>query len=102
MRTSSELKEIVMAERAAALTSFVAAALVAVATSNASAGDGTAEQRWACQHDAFAFCGSEIPNVDRITACMVRNLKKLSPPCRAQFSQPPAPPEPTRSVHDVW
>jgi hypothetical protein len=96
------LQEIFMADRAAALTSFVAAALMAMTASNASAGDGTAEQRWACQHDAFAICGSEIPNVDRITACMVRNLKKLSPPCRAQFRQPPAPAEATRSVHDVW
>jgi hypothetical protein len=95
------LQVIFMAERAV-LTSFVAAALVAMTASKASAGDGTAEQRWACQHDAFAFCGSEIPNVDRITACMVRNIKKLSPLCRAQFGQPPAPPEPMRSVHDVW
>jgi hypothetical protein len=91
-----------MANRAAAPTSFIAAALLAMAASNASAGDSTAEQRWACQNDAFAFCGSEIPNVDRITACMVRNLKKLSPPCRAQFRQPTAPVEATRSVHDVW
>jgi hypothetical protein len=96
------LQEIVMAERAAALTSFVAAALVAVTASDASADDGTAEQRWACEHDAFAFCSSEIPNVDRITACMVKNLKKLSPPCRAQFRQPAAAPESTPSVHDVW
>ena len=90
-----------MAERAAALTSFVVAAPVAVTASNASAGGGTAEQRWACQQDAFAFCSSEIPNMDHITACVVRNLKKLSPPCHAQFRQPAAAPESTRSVHDV-
>jgi hypothetical protein len=96
------LQEIVMAERAAALTSFVAAALVAVTASTASAGDGTAEQRWACEHDALAFCSREIPDVDRITACMVKNLEKLSPRCRAQFRESAAPPESTRSVHDVW
>jgi ubiquinone biosynthesis protein UbiJ len=86
----SELQEIVMAERAAALTSFVAAAFVAVTASNAWADYGTAEQRWACEHDAFAFCSSEIPDVKRITACMLKNLKKLSPPCRAQFREKPA------------
>ena len=91
-----------MAERAAALTSFVAAALVAVTASDAWAESGTAEQRWACEHDALAFCSREIPDVDRITACMVNNLKKLSPRCRAQFRQPTAAPDSTRSVHDVW
>jgi hypothetical protein len=96
------LQEIVMPERAAALTSFVAAALVAVTASAASAGEGTAEQRWACEHDALTFCSREIPNVDRITACMVNNFKKLSPLCRAQFRQPAAAPDSTRSVHDVW
>ena len=46
---------------------------------------GTPEQRRACRHDAFKFCGNEIPDVPRITACMQKNLKKLSPACRAQF-----------------
>jgi hypothetical protein len=86
-----------MAERVAALTNLVAAALVAVTAFDASADDGTAEQRSACEHDAFAFCRSEIPNVDRITACMVKNLKKLSPRCRAQFRRPAAAPESTQS-----
>jgi hypothetical protein len=96
------LQEIFMAERAAALTSFAAAALVAVIASDASADSGTAEQRWACEHDALAFCSREIPDVERITACMVNNLKKLSPRCRAQFREPAAATESSRSVHDVW
>ncbi|HEY6832946.1 MAG TPA: hypothetical protein VI251_10705 [Pseudolabrys sp.] len=101
-QTSNELQEIVMAERAAALTSFVAAALVAATAADASARDGTAEQRWACEHDALTFCSRELPDVDRITACMVNNLKKLSPRCRAQFREPAAASESTRSAHDVW
>jgi hypothetical protein len=32
--------------------------------------EGTAEQRWACEQDAFKFCGKEIPSVQRVTACM--------------------------------
>jgi hypothetical protein len=91
-----------MAERAAGPTSVIAAALWAMTISSASADNGTTEQRMACEHDAFAFCRSEIPDVDRITACMVKNLNKLSSPCRAQFKQPAAPPESNRSVRDVW
>jgi hypothetical protein len=75
---SSKLQEIVMAECAAALTSFVAAALAAVTASEASAHDGERRTAMGSRHDAFAFCRSESPNVDRITACMVNNLKKPS------------------------
>ena len=31
---------------------------------------GTADQRAACTLDAFRLCGAEIPNVERIIACM--------------------------------
>jgi hypothetical protein len=48
----------------------------------------TAEQQ-ACTGDAFRLCSSEIPDVDRITACMIRNQAQLSPECRAQFRPPP-------------
>ncbi len=46
---------------------------------------GTPEQRRACRKDAMTFCRKEVPSVQRITACMERNLRKLSPACRAQF-----------------
>ncbi|WP_244423336.1 hypothetical protein [Bradyrhizobium sp. ORS 375] len=49
----------------------------------------TAEQEQACTSDAFRLCSSEIPNVDRITACMDRRKAELSPPCRAQFGPQP-------------
>jgi hypothetical protein len=66
--------------------SSIAATLVAFAFSAPSMAAGTLEQRRACTQDAFKYCGSEIPDVTRITACMVKNRKKLSPLCRAQFS----------------
>ena len=53
----------------------------------------TPEQEQACTSDAFRLCSSEIPNVDRVTACMVRNKSQLSPPCRAQFRAGPEPEE---------
>ena len=49
----------------------------------------TAEQEQACTSDAFRLCSSDIPDVDRVTACMVRRKAELSPPCRAQFGPPP-------------
>ncbi len=53
----------------------------------------TPEQEQACTGDAFRLCSSEIPDVDRVTACMVRNKSQLSPPCRAQFRAGPEPDE---------
>jgi hypothetical protein len=51
----------------------------------------TPEQEQACTNDAFRLCSAEIPDVDRVTACMVRNKSQLSPPCRAQFRPEPEP-----------
>jgi hypothetical protein len=51
----------------------------------------TPEQEQACTSDAFRLCSSEIPNVDRVTACMVAKRSQLSPPCRAQFRPDPEP-----------
>jgi hypothetical protein len=45
----------------------------------------TPEQQAACTDDAFRLCGSDIPDVDRVTACMVRNKDQLTPGCRAHF-----------------
>lgn len=56
----------------------------------------TPEQEQACTGDAFRLCGPEIPDVDRVTACMVRNKSQLSPGCRAFFR-----PEPEAEVTPV-
>ena len=62
-------------------------AFAGVTLAEKSQAQGTHEQRLACTEDAFKFCGAEIPNVPRITECMIKNLKQLSPVCRAQFKQ---------------
>jgi hypothetical protein len=49
---------------------------------------GTPEQQQACQPDAMRLCSEFIPDVDRITACMIKKRLALSPPCRAVFSTP--------------
>jgi hypothetical protein len=43
----------------------------------------TAEAQQMCTGDAFRLCSSEIPNIPRITACMVKHRADLSPGCRA-------------------
>jgi len=45
----------------------------------------TQEEQAACSGDAFRLCGSEIPDVDRVTTCMVRRKSELSPGCRVYF-----------------
>jgi hypothetical protein len=45
----------------------------------------TPEQQQACSNDAFRLCGPEIPDVDRVTACMVARKAELSPGCRVFF-----------------
>jgi hypothetical protein len=52
----------------------------------------TQEQEAMCTSDAFRVCSSEIPDVERVTACMVRNKSQLSAGCRAVMdaSAPPA------------
>jgi hypothetical protein len=45
----------------------------------------TPEEQQACSGDAFRLCGPEIPDVDRVTACMVAKRAQLSPGCRAFF-----------------
>src|ERR1700744_230103 len=51
----------------------------------------TPEEQQACQPDAFRLCGSEIPDVDRVTAGMIAKKAQLSPQCRAFFRSGPEP-----------
>lgn len=53
----------------------------------------TPDQQQACTPDAFRLCGPEIPDVDRVTACMIRNRAQLAPVCRAFFRADPEPRE---------
>lgn len=87
MNFRESAKEIAVARITPYLASTIAAALIVFAFSSAPHAAGTFEQRQACMQDAFKFCSHEIPNIERITACMIRNLKDLSPRCRAQFEE---------------
>lgn len=64
---------------------------------------GTLEQQMACTPDVFRLCGAQIPDANRIEACLRQNTPQLSGPCRAVFessdsvSNPP-PPNPQQPV----
>jgi hypothetical protein len=54
---------------------------------------GTMEQQMACTPDVWRLCSSQVPDVDRIVACLRQNTALLSPRCRAVFE--PDPPQQT-------
>jgi hypothetical protein len=37
--------------------------------------------------DAFRLCSSEIPDIGRITACMLKNRSRLSSGCRIELNK---------------
>ncbi|TWH95669.1 hypothetical protein IQ17_06564 [Bradyrhizobium daqingense] len=59
----------------------VAASAIALQTSPSLAFSSEAQQM--CTGDAMRLCSSEIPDIPRVRACMVRNKANVSPGCRA-------------------
>ena len=61
---------------------------------------GSFEQQLACTPDVWRLCAAEIPDADRIVACLRQNTPQLSEACREVFesnnrmprSQPVPPP----------
>jgi hypothetical protein len=46
------------------------------------------DQRRLCTGDVLRLCASEIPNAERITACMRKQRASLSVGCRSVFGKP--------------
>jgi hypothetical protein len=65
----------------AALLFAIAVAAAALAASPGPAFASDAQQM--CTGDAMRLCGHEIPNVQRITACMHKQRANVSAGCRA-------------------
>lgn len=59
----------------------LAAIVSIVSTTSSFAFSSEAQQQ--CTGDAFRLCSSEIPNIPKITACMVKHRSDLSAGCRA-------------------
>jgi hypothetical protein len=67
--------------RKASLVLAVAASVSAISSSSSFA--FSAEAQSMCSGDAFRLCSSEIPNIPKITACMIKQRANLSSGCRA-------------------
>lgn len=63
--------------------SLFAVATLAVAFQTSPGLAFSPEAQQMCSGDAMRLCSSEIPDIPRITACMVRNKSQVSPGCRA-------------------
>ncbi|HLZ03234.1 MAG TPA: hypothetical protein VKR55_13935 [Bradyrhizobium sp.] len=59
--------------------------LVTLAPTSAEDYRGTWEQQMACTGDVWRLCSDQIPDANRITACLRRNTPNLSDGCRAVF-----------------
>jgi hypothetical protein len=65
--------------------SLLAATALAFGLLTTAASAYTQEQQQLCTGDAMRLCGSEIPDVDRVTACMIAKQSQLSDGCRSVF-----------------
>ena len=66
--------------RQAALVLAVAASVAALSSTSSLAFSDEAQQM--CTGDAFRLCSSEIPNIPKVTACMMKHRADLSTGCR--------------------
>ena len=67
-------------------TKWLVAFVLAFCMLKTSALAHTAEQEQMCAGDAMRPCGEFIPNVDRITACMIQKYSQLSHGCKSVFA----------------
>ena len=66
--------------RKAGLVLAFAVSVSALSSSRSFAFSSEAQQM--CTGDAFRLCSSEIPNISKITACMIKQRASLSAGCR--------------------
>jgi hypothetical protein len=73
---------------------FVAATVLAFGLMTTASFAYTAEQQQLCTGDAMRLCSSEIPDVDRVTACMMAKQSQLSEGCKSVFRKMDTAPTP--------
>lgn len=66
--------------RKAVLALTIATSLAAMTSTRTYAYSAEAQQQ--CTGDAFRLCSNEIPNIPKITACMLKHRAELSTGCR--------------------
>jgi hypothetical protein len=70
---------------------IVGAALIVFTLSGGALAQANMAQREACQPDVLRLCGSDIPDIGRIVACLRGNEARLSAAChQVMFAEPTA------------
>lgn len=72
-------------ERIALGVAFAVGGIVAQGAAVAQEYRGTMEQQMACTPDVWRLCSDQIPDTNRIVACLQQNTPQLSSGCRAVF-----------------
>jgi len=90
-------------ERIAMGLALAVSGIVAQGAASAQDYRGTMEQQMACTPDVWRLCSDQIPDTNRIVACLQQNTPQLSSACRAVFqsnnqAQPQQPVPRGRSV----
>jgi hypothetical protein len=62
---------------------------------------GTLEQQMACTPDVFRLCGAQMPDSNRIVACLRQNTPLLSGACRAVFDSSASVPQGARAQQTI-
>ena len=62
---------------------LIAAFAVSISVLPTSSQAFSPEAQQMCTGDAFRLCSSEIPDIARVTTCMIKNRASLSSGCRA-------------------
>ena len=62
----------------------------------------SSEAQQQCTGDAFRLCSSEIPNISKITTCMIKHRADLSVGCRGVMDRELASRNPASSPRNNW
>jgi hypothetical protein len=99
MTNSLNIKSLSSKIRDTSLALGFAAILSIASTGSSFAFSSEAQQQ--CTGDAFRLCSSEIPNIPKITACMMKHRSDLSAGCRAVMDKDLAKGGASRKVADA-
>ena len=72
-------------ERIALGMALAIGGIVAQSAASAQEYRGTMGQQMACTPDVWRLCSDQIPDTNRIVACLHQNTSQLSSACRAVF-----------------
>jgi hypothetical protein len=88
LSTLNEGKIVMPKTRNAVVAAIIATALIATTLTTVHAQfEPTADDRSACDKDAYKLCMSAMPSKEAVMLCLKGKKSQLSPRCRAQFDK---------------